>query len=121
MTTFQTEDLKEGALDWAAAIAYGLELSDENLPVWFDDHGAHDVFHPSRRWSQGGPIIECARIELIVTPLSERERWKACITPNPRSPHYAFWRYGPTPLVAAMRCYVAARLGDTVDIPEGLP
>jgi len=25
---------------------------------------------------------------------------------------------GPTPLIAAMRCYVASRLGDTVEIPE---
>jgi hypothetical protein len=28
--------------------------------------------------------------------------------------------YGPTPLIAAMRCYVAAKLGHEVEIPEGL-
>jgi hypothetical protein len=28
--------------------------------------------------------------------------------------------YGPTPLIAAMRCYVASRLGDEVDVPEEL-
>ena len=27
---------------------------------------------------------------------------------------------GPTPLIAAMRCYVASKLGDDVDIPEEL-
>lgn len=27
---------------------------------------------------------------------------------------------GPTPLIAAMRCYVASRLGDEVEIPEEL-
>jgi hypothetical protein len=27
---------------------------------------------------------------------------------------------GPTPLVAAMRCYVAEKLGDVVDIPDQL-
>jgi hypothetical protein len=27
---------------------------------------------------------------------------------------------GPTPLIAAMRCYVASKLGDEVDIPEEL-
>jgi hypothetical protein len=27
---------------------------------------------------------------------------------------------GPTPLIAAMRCYVASKLGDTVEIPEEL-
>lgn len=27
---------------------------------------------------------------------------------------------GPTPLIAAMRCYVASKLGDNVEIPEKL-
>jgi hypothetical protein len=27
---------------------------------------------------------------------------------------------GPTPLVAAMRCYVASKMGDEVDVPEDL-
>ena len=27
---------------------------------------------------------------------------------------------GPTPLIAAMRCYVASKLGDEVDVPEEL-
>jgi hypothetical protein len=27
---------------------------------------------------------------------------------------------GTTPLIAAMRCYVAAKLGADVDLPEGL-
>ena len=30
------------------------------------------------------------------------------------------WAKGPTPLVAAMRCYVASRLGDEVEISEEL-
>ncbi len=30
------------------------------------------------------------------------------------------WGMGPTPLIAAMRCYVASKLGDEVDIPEEL-
>jgi hypothetical protein len=27
---------------------------------------------------------------------------------------------GPTPLIAAMRCYVASQLGDEVEVPEEL-
>ena len=27
---------------------------------------------------------------------------------------------GPTPLVAAMRCYVASKLGDEVEVPDEL-
>ena len=28
--------------------------------------------------------------------------------------------HGPTPLIAAMRCYVASKLGDEVDVPDEL-
>ena len=28
--------------------------------------------------------------------------------------------HGPTPLIAAMRCYVASKLGDEVEVPEEL-
>ncbi len=28
--------------------------------------------------------------------------------------------YGPTPLIAAMRCYVASKLGDEVEVPDEL-
>ena len=28
--------------------------------------------------------------------------------------------YGPTALIAAMRCYVASKLGEEVDVPEEL-
>lgn len=28
--------------------------------------------------------------------------------------------FGPTPLIAAMRCYVASKLGDEVEVPEEL-
>jgi hypothetical protein len=28
--------------------------------------------------------------------------------------------FGPTPLIAAMRCYVASKLGDDINIPEEL-
>jgi len=29
-----------------------------------------------------------------------------------------FYYYGSTPLIAAMRCYVASKLGDEVELPE---
>jgi len=28
--------------------------------------------------------------------------------------------YGPTPLIAAMRCYVASKMGDEIDVPTEL-
>jgi hypothetical protein len=31
-----------------------------------------------------------------------------------------YLRFGDTPLIAAMRCFVASKLGDEVDVPEKL-
>lgn len=69
------------------------------------------VWEPSTAWSQGGPIIEREMIELV--PQSPA-LWEAMYR-NQHIPHD-----GPTPLIAAMRCYVASRLGDYVEIPEDL-
>lgn len=61
-------------------------------------------FSPSTNWAQGGPIIERAAIP--VRQLKER--------------HFPNWQagsqrcFGPTPLIAAMRCYVASKFGDEV-------
>jgi hypothetical protein len=66
-------------------------------------------FEPHKKWSDGGPIIERERIhiEFDVDEYSE-----------PDSPWFAecgvFWDIGPTPLVAAMRAYVACRYGPEV-------
>lgn len=79
------------------------------------------IYRPSTDWSQGGPIIER---ECIATYASG-----ACSV-SPKNPDY--WvaeiletdgmreAYGPTPLIAAMRCYLTSKLGDEIDIPEEL-
>lgn len=64
----------------------------------------------STDWAFGGPIIERERIDVLY---EHDLRWIAV-------PQKGIESYGPTPLVAAMRCYVASKLGDTVDIPEEL-
>jgi len=65
-------------------------------------------------WSYGGPIIE--RESISLTPCDDMESWAADATFR----QGVETQYGPTPLIAAMRCYVASRLGDEVDIPEEL-
>lgn len=59
-------------------------------------------------WYAAGPIIERERIRI-----EPRGVWCAA--------HDSFewgWMSGPTPIIAAMRCYVASKLGDEVEIPE---
>lgn len=70
-------------------------------------------------WGQGGPILEREHITVWFVPDDDEYP----IADGPWSAHYhhADIGYtGPTPLVAAMRCYVASKLGDEVEIPMGL-
>ena len=88
------------------------------------DRGFH---HYSSNWSQGGPLIDLEDIELqrladavaveLHPTFSPGDRWEANIWLADQDPIYYC---GPTPLIAAMRCFVASRLGDEVEIPEGL-
>lgn len=98
-----------------------------------------DTFSPTTDWAQGGPIIEREGISVV--------RIYGGLG-KPRVYWVAFhevasfeWGYGPyhsqdeekslqvyeyetnsgqTPLIAAMRCYVASKLGDEVGVPEGV-
>ena len=78
----------------------------------------YELCRYSTDWAQGGPIIEREEIQTFVANAIDG-KWCA----KPRDSEY--WdfddaAYGPTPLIAAMRCFVASRLGDEVDIPEEL-
>jgi len=98
----KTDELTGAALDWAVAKCEGVEIivRQENWD-WY-----------SSSWEQGGPIIERENME--ITRLADDRGWK--------STNYdqTIKAYGPTPLIAAMRCYVASKLGDDIEIPEEL-
>ena len=65
------------------------------------------TWSPSTSWHQGGEIIEREKIALFPQEIGT---WAA-------GDQYT---RGETPLIAAMRCYVALKLGDEVEIPEEL-
>lgn len=100
----KTEDLTGPALNWAAGQALKLPA-----PYW-DERGCCAPY--STDWSKGGPIIEREKMQLTY---SDGADWGAYIWTGQ---NFAGW--GPTPLVAAMRCFVASRLGDEVDVPDEL-
>ena len=117
----KTSELIGSALDWAVAKAEG--KSNE----WMHDHKIGYVNSASTDWAQGGPIIEREEIELHVLPSG------LDISLHPTYQRGDFWEANlwppdvdiiqicaPTPLVAAMRCYVASKLGDEVEVPEEL-
>jgi hypothetical protein len=73
-------------------------------------------FSPSTSWAHGGPIIErewinVAKHESGAYWQAASERWML----DDGHPSE-----GPTPLIAAMRCFVASKLGDDIEIPEEL-
>ena len=114
----KASELSGVALNWAVAICEGYKPKD------FCPHDKHfrdeeDVwFSPSDDWAQGGAIIEKEEIS-IEREYHIKENWAAW-TPAPIRDDAEAFGYGSTPLIAAMRCYVASKLGDEVEIPEEL-
>ncbi len=111
----KTSELTGHALDWAVAKCIGHRVA-ENYGAYIRIHlpdpkqsGYTVAFCPSTDWAQGGPIIQREHIALW----SEGYDWEA-----KRYGQHESW--GETPLIAAMRCYVASKLGDEVDIPSEL-
>lgn len=118
----KTNELTGPALDAKVAKCMGIEVyeqigyGDDGGLLYFRETptGQDILFRPSTDWDCGGPIIERERICLI-PPHADIEMWEAYHPDFPQAEHY-----GPTLLIAAMRCYVAAVLGDEVEVPDGL-
>lgn len=115
----KTAELEGAALDAAVAVAEGAVLHGRNwkwpdgvLMYRYPDIRGPDEYErenwwaPSTLWDQGGPIIERERIEIV--PL---DTWIAYTSGREHG------RHGPTPLIAAMRAYVAAKLGNEIELP----
>lgn len=130
----KTSELTGAALDWAVAKCEGLTLYEDAMLSgllkrgWWvsgmsiDPNTWHPLamFNPSTDWAQGGPIIEREMREFGF------DLWSGVHVPDGQfAATYCrgapdSYVYGPTPLIAAMRCYVASKLGEDVSIPEEL-
>lgn len=120
MSKIKVAELTGAALDWAVAKAEGyVEDSDSWLhEATVEDVRESDSWHPSVNWAQGGPIIERIRgFELKVWLESKFDSKCEAHIHNYGGNWIAF---GPTPLIAAMRCYVDAKLGDEIDVKESV-
>lgn len=131
----KTAKLTGAALDWAVAKCEGgfdlhQRLDWHNKPWAFffrDDEDPERVdkfylneYEPSTDWAQGGPIIEREKIGLLPrAPYLLGEEWEAFGRPTAKGALYTYV-VGSTPLIAAMRCYVASKLGEEVEVPDEL-
>ena len=107
----KTAELTGYLLDWAVGKCEGLSIESD----WWDWDRLCFVdkfnvdFEPTDNWMQCGTIIEREKIALHFngdSPWVGECGWAR--------------RDGATPLEAAMRSYVAVKLGDDVEIPEEL-
>ena len=123
----KTSELTGTALDWAVAKAEGHEIDSlMGGAVWYwlkcSLTGAQEVvevFNPSTDWAQGGPIIG-REIHSITDTTMRSDMNFAWLAKIHVGEGLCVSMYGPTPLIAAMRCYVASKLGDEVDVPDEL-
>jgi len=112
----KTSELTGAALDWAVAKAEGAAWA-----VWrFNEQHAEGELNYSTDWAQCGPIIERECIEWQWLPSSSEAHRYGARRPSLGGLNRTFCMDGPTILVAAMRCYVASKMGDEVEIPEEL-
>ena len=107
----KTNELEGAALDWAVAKCEGIDLFETEGWLYDHDTGTRKPYRPSTDWAQGGPIIEREKIDVCV----DNDGWFTWYAKKGDVE-----RGGATPLIAAMRCYVTSKLGEEVEIPEGL-
>ncbi|MBL0581662.1 phage protein NinX family protein [Aeromonas caviae] len=110
----KTEELDGHALDWAVAVANGLNAEKNGLR--YDLRGRPTVagefavyYQPSKNWLQCGPLIE--KYNICVSAQGEPTEWSASVG---RSTDEMF---GKTPMVAICRALVAEKVGDEVMVP----
>ena len=109
----KTSELTGAALDWAVAKCVGGNIRTEN-GVFLNQGDGYEYFTPSTNWSQAGPIIE--REKMAIMLCESDGDWLADLSGTDK----VFTASGPTPLIAAMRCYVVSKLGDEVEVPKEL-
>ncbi len=106
--------------DWDKE-AYLADGSDDRWVVRVENpkvaHFVDWTYNPSGSWWQGGVIVEREVPMLMRTNGGD---WIAQGSYDIANDTEAKRYYGKTLLIAAMRCYVASKLGDEVEIPKEL-
>ncbi|MFU4952049.1 phage protein NinX family protein [Pseudomonas aeruginosa] len=130
----KTCELEGAALDWAVAMAEGEEVIVHDIGQYRYDvrGGIHcckygctfgprsiteevERYEPSDSWAQGGPLIEKHKLDIGAPMENVTGPWNA----NTEWGH-PMGTPGPTPLVAACRAIVRAKLGETINVPAEL-
>lgn len=103
----RTSELKGRALDLLVARCTGI--------TWDVAPNGHYTYKPSTDWTHGGFVIE--REEIALEPMTHDKYGDGWLATRVEGSVICM-EFGPTMLIAAMRCYVASHLGEEVDVPE---
>lgn len=135
MIEVKTAELEGAALDWAVAVA------DSKSPQYSKRLGLHLAqvlrvsaaetflrmgcrYCPSTDWSQGGPLIDKYNIQTSYNgngfSRSKTGKYWCAYVCKENGLEEKPSGGGPTPLIAACRAIVAAKLGDSVSVPAEL-
>jgi hypothetical protein len=128
MIKVDTADLSGPALNWA--VAKETDASQVKVVEWGDGNTVSCVYQladggcwanhysPSTEWDQGGALIH--RYGCDLNCVASANCWEsACWDDDLPTPDLHLME-GETPLIAACRAIVAAKLGDTVQVPAEL-
>lgn len=99
----KTSELIGDALDWAVCS--------------IDTHPSCGFY--TTYWDDGGPIIEREKISLEYLPGAGDGGVDVWVATRVEGPCISE-EQADKPLIAAMRCFVASKLGDEVEVPEEL-
>ena len=113
----KVNEATQAQLNWMVAKAEGIGLGPRGFVVYYHE-GEPAPWQPTTNWAQGGPIMEREKIDVLALRTDEGG-FRAYHTPTHEAKTHTYAE-GPTPLIAAMRCYVASELGDEVAVPDEL-
>ena len=133
MAKIKVSEATGAVLDYMVAKANNHTISYDGIGYWIVGPGLCKLIGP--QWNSGGrnygwspstngndavPIIE--REKITLTYDAEDQTYSAHIAAFRQKGQSlkTRWKQGPTALIAAMRCHVAAELGDEVEVPDEL-
>jgi hypothetical protein len=139
----KTSELIDDALDWAVGMAEGRTLQRNPMGpmgghgwwIWEETPSGQGgiilsksvylsigkQWSPTTNRAQGGPIMEREGVSVFCGGLGATGYWNAYYADRDEWHDVDLHKQvGPTPLVAGMRCYVASKLGDEVEVPDEL-
>ena len=123
MAIVKVSELSGKALDYAVAMCEGYSIEKSATVYWLTKTDGENIpinrYNPSQDWAIAGPIIERESMTVKYTgSLLEFCAYLKTGDGNFTELPPDFVQYANEPLIAAMRCYVASKMGEEIEIVQ---